>query len=329
MKINREYVGIKEAQSRAIVISAKLCFENLRCTDYKEGYLVTKSNLAQEKKDSPLCKLATFSNIMVDKCNINESDNTSSIYVNAIVNGKDNLQSLYEWIEKYAGKDKVDAIAPGLLEALEQDSEAEKIDENNSVATRFAKYRKLYEDNSADEEKSDSEEDDDSKKDDGEEKSDDEGKENSDDEGKENSDDESEEQDELTAIVLEVKKGDEDKLKDELIEAGVDEDDIEIITEDEGSEDEDKEDESEEKNEGEEEDGDDEDKDETVKVKIAVDSFDALREYLEGKGFNLEEELGGEIVSDDSEDSEGDDEDGKKDQEELDAEFDGFDDLFK
>ena len=123
-------------------------------------------------------------------------------------------------------------------------------------------------------------------------------------------------------------------MKDELIEAGVDEDDIEIITEDEdaedeGSEDEDKEDESEEKNEAEEEDGDDEDKDETVKVKIAVDSFDALREYLEGKGFNLEEELGGEIVSDDSEDSEGDDEDDKKDQEELDAEFDGFDDLFK
>lgn len=322
MKINREYVGIKEAQSKAIVINAKLCFENLRCADYKEGYLVTKNNLAQEKKDSPLCKLATFSDIMVDKCNINESDNTSSIYVNAIVNGKDNLQSLYEWIAKYAGKDKVDAIAPGLLEALEQDSEAEKIDENNSVATRFAKYRKLYEDNSADEEKSDSEEeDDDSKKDDGEEKSDDEGKENSDDEG--------EEQDELTAIVLEVKKGDEDKLKDELIEAGVDEDDIEIITEDEDSEDEDKEDEPEEKNEGEEEDGDDEDKDETVKVKIAVDSFDALREYLEGKGFNLEEELGGEIVSDDSEDSEGDDEDDKKDQEELDAEFDGFDDLFK
>lgn len=320
MKINREYVGIKEAQSRANVISAKLCFENLRCADYKEGYLVTKNNLAQEKKDSPLCKLATFSDIMVDKCNINESDNTSSIYVNTIVNGKDNLQSLYEWIEKYAGKDKVDAIAPGLLEALEQDSEAEKIDENNSVATRFAKYRKLYEDNSADEEKSDSEEDDDSKKDD---------EEKSDDEGKENSDDEGEEQDELTAIVLEVKKGDEDKLKEELIEAGVDEDDIEIITEDEDKEDEDKEDESEEKNEGEEEDGDDEDKNETVKVKIAVDSFDALREYLEGKGFNLEEELGGEIVSDDSEDSEGDDEDDKKDQEELDAEFDGFDDLFK
>lgn len=322
MEINTKYVGIKETQSKATVISAKLCFENLRCADYKEGYLVTKSNLAQEKKDSPLCKLANFSNIMVDKCNINESDNTSSIYVNAIVNGKDNLQSLYEWIEKYAGKDKVDTIAPGLLEALEQDPEAEKVDENNSVATRFAKYRKLYEDNSADEEKSDSEEeDDDSKKDDGEEKSDDEGKENSDDEG--------EEQDELTAIVLEVKKGDEDKLKEELIEAGVDEDDIEIITEDEDKEDEDKEDESEEKNEGEEEDGDDEDKDETVKVKIAVDSFDALREYLEGKGFNLEEELGGEIVSDDSEDSEGDDEDDKKDQEELDAEFDGFDDLFK
>ena len=86
---------------------------------------------------------------------------------------------------------------------------------------------------------------------------------------------------------------------------------------------------SEEKNEGEDEEGGDEDKDETVKVKIAVDSFDALKEYLEGKGFNLEEELGGEIVSDDSEDSEGDDEDDKKDQEELDTEFDGFDDLFK
>lgn len=335
MKINTEYAEIKETQSEAVAINAKLCFENLRCADYKEGYLVTESNLAQEKKGSPLCELAAFSNIMVDKCNTNESDNTSSIYVSAIVNGKDNLQSLYEWIEKYAGKDKVDAIAPGLLEALKQEPEAEKVDEDNSVATRFAKYRKLYEDNSADEEKPVNEEDsvseedtvsegdDDDKKDDEGEKSDDDKKDDED----EKSDDEDEEQDELTAVVLEVKKGDEDKLKDELIEAGVDEDDIEIITEDEDKED--KEDESEEKNEDKDEKGGDEDKDETVKVKIAVDSFDALKEYLEGKGFNLEEELGGEIVSDDSEDSEGDDEDDKKDQEELDAEFDGFDDLFK
>ena len=315
---------IKKTQSDCAV-HAKLCFENLRGANYKKGYLITRNALAKEKQDSPLCELASFANVIVDECGINESNGAPFIYVSAIANSKDKLQRLYEWIEKYAGKDKIDAIAPGLLEALNPES-VEKIDEDNSVAVRFAKYRKLYEEEelvSEDNENLDEEDegntsDNDSDKEDTDNEQDD--KENQDEQDdKESQDDE---QDELTAIVLEVKKGDEDKLKDELIEAGVDEDDIEIISEEED-------DEQEEKNES--EDNNEEKKDETVKVKIAVDSFDALNEYLEGKGFNLEEELGGEIVSDEEDDDKEEDEedDENKDKEELDAEFDGFDDLFK
>jgi hypothetical protein len=337
MKINTEYAESKKTQSNVTVVNAKLCFENLRCGDYKEGYLVTERNLAQEKKGSPLCELASFANIIVDKCNMNESN--PSIYVSAIVNSEEKMQHLYEWIDKYAGKDKAETIAPGLLEALGMKSDADKIDEEeNSVAKRFAKYRKLYEDVAINEDDSVSEDED-------EDKSDDKSGDNSNDKpakdepsGDEDTDkkedepkDDEEEQDELTAVILEVKKGDEDKLKDELVEAGVDEDDIEIITEEENKDEED-EDKGDEKNE-EDEAGEDEDKDETVKVKVAVNSFDALKEYLEGKGFNLEEELGGEIVSDDSdsdsEDGDSEDGDSEDDGASLDAEFDGFDDLFK
>lgn len=329
MKTNTEYAS-KKAQSEIKVVNAKLCFENLRCTDYRKGYLITESNLAQEKEGSPIRELGSFANLIVDNCNINESDN-SSIYVSVIVNSKEKMQRLYEWIEKYAGKDKVNAIAPNLLEALDIE-DGEKLDEENSVATRFAKYRKLYEDAEVSEDDSVSEGDDDEKTDD---KPADEPKEDDkEDDKKDDEDTDDEEQDELTAVILEVKKGDEDKLKDELIEAGVDEDDIEIITEEEDNEDEEGDENSEEKNEEDEageDENKDEDKDETVKVKVAVDSFDALKEYLEGKGFNLEEELGGEIVSDDSEEGEGDDKEGdeKEDDGGLDAEFDGFDDLFK
>lgn len=339
---------MNDNKGKSRVINAKICFENLNCKDYKPGYLIVESNLRQEKEGSSIRELASFANIIIDSVDLNESAGTSSVYASVIVNKKSNMQKLYEWIKKYAGKDKVNTIAPGLLEALEEDKDSKEALEENSVASRFAKYRKLYEDEDAaleDEvltEKDDkeetstdaepSEEPEENEKDNTDEKDEKDGK-------------EEDEEVELTAVVLEVKKGDEDKLKDELIEAGVDEDDIEILTEEETDDegDEDKEgddetpDESQNENEEETEDNTDDkdDKDDkgedTVKVKVAVDSFDALKEYLDGKGFDLEELLGGEIVSKDSEDEEDDKEgdDEKDDSAELDSEFDGFDDLFK
>ncbi|MBQ4232642.1 MAG: hypothetical protein II699_05125, partial [Lachnospiraceae bacterium] len=253
--------------------------------------------------------LASFATLMVD--DVNESEN-NTIYVTATVTGKNEQQKLYEWISKYAGKENTEKIAPGLLESLQIESEATE----DSVASRFAKYRKLYEDASEEkpvnEEDTVSEEDkqdDEDKKDDKSEDNKDEDKQDDEDKKDDDKDEDEDEQDELTAVILEVKKGDEDKAKDELIEAGVDEDDIEILTDEEDEEDEEKEENK-------------EDEDETVKIKVAVDSFDALKEYLEGKGFDLEEELGGEIVSDDDEK-----EDDKEDGEGEDDVFSGFDDL--
>lgn len=312
----------QENTNKVNVASAKLCFENLQCKNYKPGYIVTERNLVREKKNSALCELAKFTNIIVDECALNESKGTSTIYVRATASGQEDMQKLYEWIEKYAGKENVEGIAPGLLESLNINNEKE---EENSVASRFAKYRKLYEEESMTEDDTVTEDDKDTEDEDKDEKEEN-TEEKEDDKDDEKKDDEEEEQDELTAVIIEVAKGDEDKAKDELIEAGVDEDDIEILSDDEeeseDKEEEQKEDEDETKDE-------DEDKDETVKIKIAVDSFDALKEYLEGKGFDLEEELGGEIVSDDEE-GEGDKEDdgeGEGD-ENMDDAFAGFDDLF-
>ena len=341
---------MNDNKGKSRVINAKICFENLNCKDYKPGYLIVESNLKQEKEGSSIRELASFANIIIDSVDLNESAGTSSVYASVIVNKKSNMQKLYEWIKKYAGKDKVDTIAPGLLETLEEGKDSKEALEENSVASRFAKYRKLYEDEDAaleDEvltEKDDKEET--STDTEPSEKTEEKEKDNADEkDDKEKEDDkEDDEEVELTAVVLEVKKGDEDKLKDELVEAGVDEDDIEILTEEETDEEGDKDENNDEEtsdksqNEDEEETEDDtDDKDDkgedTVKVKVAVDSFDALKEYLEGKGFDLEEILGGEIVSKDSEDEEGDDDkegdDEKDDSAELDSEFDGFDDLFK
>lgn len=163
-------------------------------------------------------------------------------------------------------------------------------DIDESVSQRFAKYRKLYEEDSADI----SEEDDEDKSDDS--KDSDEGSDDS--EGSdENQSDDSENSDEgsddetvdvpMTAVVLTVKKDDADKCKDELIEAGIPEENIEII-------------------EG-------EDDDEDSQIKVDADSVKELKDYLSGKGIDLEEKIGGEIIDDEEgeEDSEGSDESGE------------------
>jgi hypothetical protein len=307
--------------------TAYLRFNNVK-GDYVENGIITKKNSLNESKYSPLMQLARFTKIRVDECSVNESTGTKSICVQVNAVGRKNMERLYEWLKINTDESKISEIAPNLLEALDiEPNEAvnESHNESNnekSVASRFAKYRKLYE--SDDEEKDD-------KKDEA--PTDENPDDTADKEKEENTDDE--EVVELTAIVIEVKKGDEDAAKEELIDAGVDEDDIEILKpeskKDKDENDEENDDESEEQNESEDEDeesDDEESEEETVKIKVSVDSFDALKEYLEKKGYDVENDIlgGGEIVDkdDDEEGEEGDD----KEKKEVNSTFDQFDDLF-
>lgn len=86
----------------------------------------------------------------------------------------------------------------------------------------------------------------------------------------------------VKAITLKVLNKNVDKLKDALIEAGVEEDDIEVV------------------------DNEDAEDDDEVGIKVDVNSFDSLKSYCDSIGINLEEELGGEVVSDDEESEEDD-----------------------
>lgn len=159
---------------------------------------------------------------------------------------------------------------------------------SESVASRFGKYRRMFEEAEALNEKGDEEddfsdifgEDDEQTEDsnaDGEEQEV---------EGDGDSDEESSEDVPMTAVVLTVGKDDADKCKEELIDAGVAEDDVEIL--------------------------DSEDDEETVKIKVDVNSVHELKDYLSGKGIDLEEKIGGEII-DDEEGGESDDKEEKKD----------------
>ena len=177
---------------------------------------------------------------------------------------------------------------------------------NESVSSNFSRLRSLFEEAGLDEE-SDEEKKDDDKSDETpeDEKSDDEKKDD------EKSDDEKSDEDdsqEMKAVIITVKKGDEDKCKEELIDAGVDEDDIDVLAEK-------------------------DDDDETVDIRIDVNSVMELKDYLDKKGIDLEEEIGGEIVDDSDDSSDSDDEDKKKsdeegDDEEADFDFNDLGDLF-
>lgn len=173
---------------------------------------------------------------------------------------------------------------------------------NESVSSNFSRLRSLFEEAGLNE-KDEEEKKDDEKSED--EKSDDEKKDD------ENSDDEKSDEDdsqEMKAVIITVKKGDEDKCKEELIDAGVDEDDIDVLAEK-------------------------DDDDETVDIRIDVNSVMELKDYLDKKGIDLEEEIGGEIV-DDSDDSDDSDDEGEKksdeegDDEEADFDFNDLGDLF-
>ena len=155
---------------------------------------------------------------------------------------------------------------------------------NESVAERFARLRKMFE--------SDDESDDEAENDNDE----------SDDTSDENSEEDKDE--EMKAVIITVKKGDEDKCKDELIDAGISEDDIEILEADEDAD--------------------------NIDIRIDVNSVMELKDYLSKKGIDLEEEIGGEIVSDeDSEDdNEENDEENKEEDDEEEFDFDNLGDIF-
>lgn len=176
-------------------------------------------------------------------------------------------------------------------------STADDTDDNvayESVSDKFAKYRKLYEAEDSDDDSSD-------------EAGDGEGTENSDEEdkdkskdGDDNSEDEDTEDVPMTAIVLTVKKDDVDKCKEELVDAGIPEDAITEV--------------------------DTEEDDENGKLKVDADYALELKDYLKGKGIDLEEKIGGEIIDDSTEDSDdGGDKEKKKDDEEGSEEGGDFD----
>lgn len=176
-------------------------------------------------------------------------------------------------------------------------STADDTDDNvtyESVSDKFAKYRKLYEAEDSEDDSSD-------------EAGDEEGTENSDEEDKDepkdgdgNSEDDDTEDVPMTAIVLTVKKDDVDKCKEELVDAGIPEDAITEV--------------------------DTEEDDENGKLKVDADYALELKDYLKGKGIDLEEKIGGEIIDDSTEDSDdGGDKEKKKDDEEGSEEGGDFD----
>ena len=164
-----------------------------------------------------------------------------------------------------------------------------------SVTEKFAKYRKLYEgsdeENASDDPFADMFADGGSDEKSGEGSSEDgDGKGDEGEEGdKEGGDEEGGDDDEyvpMTAIIITVAKDDADKCKDEMIDAGISEDGIEIL--------------------------DGEDDDENAKIRVDADYAKELKDYLSGKGIDLEEKIGGEIV-DDTEGDEGEEGEGEED----------------
>ena len=151
-------------------------------------------------------------------------------------------------------------------------NEYKKEDTNESVAERFARLRKMFESDCVTE-------DEDEDKDNGKEgsKEDSKAKEagEKEDDSENDTNDEEDQDEDMKAVIISVKKGDEDKCKDELIDAGISEDDIEILDADEDAE--------------------------NIDIRIDVNAVMELKDYLAKKGIDLEEEIGGEIVGDDEE----------------------------
>lgn len=178
-------------------------------------------------------------------------------------------------------------------------NEYKKEDTNESVAERFARLRKMFESDCVTE-------DEDEDKDNGKEgsKEDSKAKEagEKEDDSENGTNDEEDQDEDMKAVIISVKKGDEDKCKDELIDAGISEDDIEILDADEDAE--------------------------NIDIRIDVNAVMELKDYLAKKGIDLEEEIGGEIVGDDEESEDSEDKENAEGEGDEDFDFDNLGDIF-
>ena len=165
---------------------------------------------------------------------------------------------------------------------------------NESVRSRCGRYRRVFESDGDDDKSGDGFEDmfkgiedddpDAGKKDD--------------DSDKKSGDGDDNDEVPMTAVLVKVAKEDVDKAKRQMIEAGVEEDDIDVV------------------------DNDDDD-DEDVEIKVDANSIMALKDWLDTKGVDLEDKLGGEIVPPDSDDDDKGSGDKEPDFDDMD-----FDDIF-
>ena len=307
--------------------------------DLMEGDELTV-DMITDPDDEPLEQLISLADsVIVDEV---LGDNSYKVAVN--VSDEIGASGLYQWICNYTNitslKEIEEKVAPGLSSLLD-DNDIDDIDDDaasdddiipfpddeddlddlpeegdfdeemdkivgESVSSKFAKYRKLYEDASDVLNEKGEEEDDDFSDIFGDDKEDDEpsDKGDEDSEGKEDKDADSDDTEDvpMTAVLLTVNKEDADKCKDEMIDAGIAEDDIEIL--------------------------DAEDGEDTVKIKIDVNSVHELKDYLSGKGIDLEEKIGGEIIDDEEGEKKDKDDKSKDDKEKKDGdEEDSFDDI--
>lgn len=307
--------------------------------DLMEGDELTV-DMITDPDDEPLEQLISLADsVIVDEV---LGDNSYKVAVN--VSDEIGASGLYQWICNYTNitslKEIEDKVAPG-LSALLDDNDIDNIDDDaasddeiipfpddeddlddlpeegdfdeemdkivgESVSSKFAKYRKLYEDASDVLNEKGKDEDDDFSDIFGDDKEGDEASDKGDEdsEGKEDKDADSDDTEDvpMTAVLLTVNKEDADKCKDEMIDAGIAEDDIEILDAEEGED--------------------------TVKIKIDVNSVHELKDYLSGKGIDLEEKIGGEIIDDEEGEGKDKDDESKDDKEKKDGdEEDSFDDI--
>lgn len=174
---------------------------------------------------------------------------------------------------------------------------------NESVSSRFKRHSFLFE--SEESEENDDKENDDDNEDPN--NSDDLDNDSFDSDSEETSDDKVDYEDvEMKAIVLTVAGKNVEAVKQGLVDAGVAEDDIKF--------------------------DEPEDEDANVDIRVDVKSIDSLKDYLNGVGINLEDELDGEIISDDeankSDDASDDANDDNSGAEGEDGDDVNFDDLF-
>ena len=306
--------------------------------DLMEGDELTV-DMITDPDDEPLEQLISLADsVIVDEV---LGDNSYKIAVN--VSDEIGASGLYQWICNYTNitslKEIEEKVAPGLSSLLD-DNDIDDIDDDaasdddiipfpddeddlddlpekgdfdeemdkivgESVSSKFAKYRKLYEDASDVLNEKGEDEDDDFSDIFGDDEEADKGDEDT--EGKEDKEDKDADSEDtedvpMTAVLLTVNKEDADKCKDEMIDAGIAEDDIEILDAEEGED--------------------------TVKIKIDVNSVHELKDYLSGKGIDLEEKIGGEIIDDEEGEKKDKDDKSKDDKEKKDGdEEDSFDDI--